>query len=112
MADECLLLSNCVVNNFLDGAFCPEKHEFDWPPKLPVVRLFPFSHATICLLPTAGTKLFNHKRMTHGCWRGESALLESAVLKTPAARFGITTHLAMKFREDVFVFGNLNFTDF
>lgn len=75
--------------------------------------LFPFSHLTILLVTNCRvTKLFNHKRMTHGSWRGESALLESAVLKTPAARFWIASYLAMKFREDVFIFGNLNFTDF
>ena len=75
--------------------------------------LSPFSHLTVLLVTNCRVaRLFNHKRMTDGSWRGESAVLESAILKTPAARFWIASYLAMKFREDVFIFGNLNFTDF
>lgn len=47
--------------------------------------------------------------MTNGAGKGKSALLEYAVLKTPAARFlGLATQLAMNVREDVFIFGKQN----
>lgn len=112
MVDECLLLFNCVVNFLV--VFLPLETRVQWASQnASGGALFPFSHLTILLVTNCRvTKLFNHKRMTHGSWRGESALLESAVLKTPAARFWIASYLAMKFREDVFIFGNLNFTDF